>query len=184
MSKLRCDSVWNNLTPEQTQTLEHWLFVENQGYKQTCERVQKEWGITSSLWGVRRFYQRRINQRTLGEITEGQGTAGEVNGTETKLGSLRSASWKVLATRVLDKVMAADDVKDLAALGRLLTESERTEIHRGRLALARERFEFKSAEAALAQLSKLDEINQEDMAREKARVHAIKVHMFGKNLPE
>jgi len=72
----------------------------------------------------------------------------------------------------------------LTAVGRLLSESEWTEIQRLRLALARERFEFRSSKAALEQLSKLEEMDQEDMEREEARVQAIKLRLFGKDCSE
>jgi len=68
MSKIRCDSIWNGLTPEQRQTLEHWLFVENMGYKEASERAQKEWGVTGSSVSVGRFYRRVERERVLDEL--------------------------------------------------------------------------------------------------------------------
>jgi hypothetical protein len=69
-------------------------------------------------------------------------------------------------------------VKELATLGRVLTQSEEREIQRGRLALAREKFEFKAAKAALKQLPLLDQMTQEDQEREDARMDAIRLAIF------
>jgi len=41
MSKLRSDSKWNELTAEQRDTLEGWLFEENVSYREALERLQK-----------------------------------------------------------------------------------------------------------------------------------------------
>jgi hypothetical protein len=49
MRKMRDDSTWNRLTPEQRETLESWLFDENLGYAKTLERVQKEFGVEATI---------------------------------------------------------------------------------------------------------------------------------------
>jgi hypothetical protein len=63
MSKMRSDCVFSKLTPEQVETLEGWLFEENLSYKDALERAQKEFGIESSLTGLRRFYGRLAKER-------------------------------------------------------------------------------------------------------------------------
>jgi len=85
---------------------------------------------------------------------------------------------------MLEKAMAGGDVKELAALGKLLTDGERREIQRERLALARERFEFSAAEAALAELPYAEQMTEEEVKAEDARLLVIKHRLFGKNLPE
>jgi len=85
---------------------------------------------------------------------------------------------------LLEKAMEGGDVKELVALGRLMTDSERQEIQQARLALARERFEFSAAEAALAELPHVEEMTEEEVKLENARILAIKHRLFGKDLPE
>src|SRR5580698_9461278 len=70
MNKLRTDSVFSQLTPEQVETLEGWLFEENLGYKEALERVRQEFNVTGSLSGLRRFYRRLTMERTREELTE------------------------------------------------------------------------------------------------------------------
>jgi len=63
MRKMREDSTWSLLTPEQRETLEGWLFEENLGYAKTLERVQKEFGVTATMASLGRFYRRRARER-------------------------------------------------------------------------------------------------------------------------
>jgi Arc/MetJ family transcription regulator len=181
MSKIRSDSIWNSLPPEQRKMLEHWLFVERIGYKEASERAQKEWGVTGSETSVGRFYRRIEKERMVSELEEAAETAVELNAAEGKVESMRSSAMKVVGMRLLENAMVRGDVKELATLGRVLTQSEEREIQRGRLALAREKFEFKAAKAALKQLPSLDQMKQEDEAREDARIDAIRLAIFGKD---
>ncbi len=181
MSKIRCDSIWNSLTPEQRQTLEDWLFVKNMGYREVSERAQKEWGVTGSSMSVARYYRRVEKERVLNELEAVAETAVEVSAAEGKMDSLRTSAMKVMGMRVLENVMARGDVKELAVLGRVLTQTEEREIQRGRLALAQKKFEFNAAKAALKQLPKLDKMRQEDEAREDERIDLIRLGIFGKD---
>jgi hypothetical protein len=184
MSKMKSNCTWSRLTAEQRDQLERWLMEQNMSYQEAKEQVLKEWGIEASIWSVRRFYQRCINEQGMGEVAEVQDTASEVNETTgANLDNMCAASWKAVGARVLEKVLSGVEVKELAALGRLVAETEWTEIQRGRLVLARERFEFNAAKAALAMLPKLAEMNQEDREREEGKVKAVLVRLFGKNHP-
>lgn len=181
MSKIRCDSIWNSLTPEQRQTLEDWLFVKNMGYKEASERALKEWGVAGSSVSVGRFYRRVERERVLDELEAVTETAVEVSAAEGKLDSLRTSAMKLMGMRVLENVMARGDVKELAVLGRVLTQTEEREIQRSRLALARKKFEFNSAKAALKQLKLMDQMTQEDQEREDARIDAIRLAIYGED---
>ncbi len=180
LSKIRSDSIWNSLPPERRKIFEGWLFEERVSYAAARERAQKEWGVEGSLASVGRFYRRIARDRVVDDFEELAETAAEVDGADGKLEGLRASAMKVLSMQLLERAVERGEVKDLALLGRVLTQSEEREIQRGRLALAREKFEFKAAKAALTQLSLLDQIKQEDEAREEARVEAIKLSIFGK----
>ena len=65
MSKMRSDSTWNQLTPEQRETLETWLFDENLGYAETVERVRREFGLQATTLSVGRFRRRRAAERQI-----------------------------------------------------------------------------------------------------------------------
>ena len=124
MSKLRADSTWNGLTPEQREKLDEWLFEEGLSYPLARERVQKELGIECSISGVGRYYRRAVETRAVEKLAEAQDAATAVNRTGVKLKSLRSSALKVIGQRLLEKAMEGGDVKELVALGRLMTEEE------------------------------------------------------------
>ena len=63
-SKLRSDSVFAQLTNEQLELLEDWLFEEKLGYKEVLEKAQQQWGLKSSLTALGRFYRRLALQRS------------------------------------------------------------------------------------------------------------------------
>jgi len=184
MNKLRADSTWNELTSEQREKLDEWLFEEEVSYQEARERAQREWGIESSIASVGRYYRRGRNARMLEEMAETQATAKALNGTGLNMKTLRSSALKVIGKRLFEKAMDGCDVKELAALGRLVSEGEKREIQRARLALERERFEFSAAEAALAELPHVEEMTEEEVKLENARIEAIKRRLFGTDLPE
>jgi hypothetical protein len=179
MSRIRSDSIWNSLAPERRKIFEGWLFDERIGYQDAAERAQKEWGVTGSKMSVGRFYKRVQMERVVDELENAADAATGVNAAEGKLESLRSSAMKVIGMQLLDKAMERGDVKDLATLGRVLTQSEEREIQRGRLALARERFQFKATKAALKLMPLLNQMKQEDQEREDTRMDEICLAIFG-----
>lgn len=181
MSKIRSDSIWNSLAPERRKIFEDWLFEERVGYDVALERAQKEWGVTGSKMSVSRFYKRVQMERVVDELEEAAESATRVNASSGKLENLRASAMKMIGKHLMEKSADCGDVKGLATLGRVLTQNEDREIQRGRLALARERFQFNAAKAALAQLALLDQLSKEDEAREDARMEAIKLGIFGRN---
>jgi len=70
MNKLRSDSVFSQLTVEQVETLEGWLFEENLSYKEALERVRNEFKVEASLTGLRRFYRRLAMGRHKEDLVE------------------------------------------------------------------------------------------------------------------
>ena len=181
MSKIRCDSIWNGLTPEQKQTLEHWLFVENLGCREVSERAQKEWGVTGSSMSVSRYYRRVEQERVLNELEGVVETAMEVSAAEGKLDCLRTSAMKLTGMRLLENVMAKGEVKELAVLGRVWTQIEEREIQRGRVALAQKKFEFNAARETWKQAKLMEKLTQEDQKREGARIDEIRLAIFGED---
>jgi len=178
-TKLRADSNWSGLSGEQRQTLERWLFEQNLSYRETLERAQKEFGIEASLASLQRFRRRLIKERTVAAMIEVEESADEVNGTKASLENLRTSAWKVVGKQFLEKAMEGCDIKELKALGRLMAESEEREIRRSRMALAREKFEFKAAKAVWKHVPLMERLTKEDQEREDAKIDAIRLEIFG-----
>jgi len=101
---MRDDSTWNQLTPEQRETLESWLFDENLGYVKTVERVQEEFGLEATIASVGRFYRLRARGRQVAELVEAQAAASELNGLPVSVASLREAAVKLVGKAALKLV--------------------------------------------------------------------------------
>lgn len=62
-SKLRSDSVFTQLTNEQIEMLEEWLFEEKLSYKEVIEKIQKEFGVKTSQTALGRYFRRLAEGR-------------------------------------------------------------------------------------------------------------------------
>ena len=171
------------MTPEQHDMFERWLFVEKLSYDETRKRAEKEWGVVSSVSSVGRYYRRRVAQQSVLGLIEAAAASEAIDDTSARTDRLRGAAMKIIGKRLLEEAMEGGEAKELARLGRIMLASQEREIQNGRLALARERFEFNAAKAALAELPNLKQMNQEDAAREKERVQAIRRWLFGNRTP-
>jgi hypothetical protein len=159
---------------------EDWLFVEGVTYREAQDRALRLWNVKGSVVSVGRFYRRIERDRMLGDMAEALETSDEVNVSEAKAEGMSKAGMKVLAMMFLEKAMARGDVRDLVALGRLISQNEEREIQRGRLELARERFQFNAAREAMKHLPLANKFKQEEHAREEARVKLMTEAIFGR----
>ncbi len=124
MNKLRSDSAFCQLTPQQCDTLEEWLFEERFSYPKVVEKLKAEFGLETSLTGVRRFYKRldweRLRQ-SLVDVVETSGWAVEaLKGGNLKPGML------LLANKCAFELMMKSDppVRKVTALLRAITSAE------------------------------------------------------------
>jgi|SRR5882724_7855603 len=183
LRKLRSDSVWSGLTPEQRQTMETWLFDENAGYKEVQARVLRDFGLTCSTMNVAAFYRRVKVERSVEEMAPALEAAADVNATGADVETLRASTLKLVAKRLHDAAIDGKEPRELAALNRLLQAGHERKIQQGWLVLARERFEFNASKAVLKALPLANEMMAEENAREDARLAAIKQKLFGRELP-
>ena len=148
MRKLRDDSTWNRLTPEQRETLESWLFDENLGYAKTLERVQKEFGTEATIASVGRFYRRRARERQVEELVEAQAAASELNELPVDVATLREAAVKLVGKAVLKLAgEKPEELEQLVSFTKLLLESESNDIRRSRVRLAEQYFHYEATAA-------------------------------------
>jgi hypothetical protein len=140
MSKLRSDSAWAALSPEQRETLEGWLFEENLGYKEALERAQKEFGITASLRSLSEYYQRAARERTQEELLTVKATAEEIDKAEVNLEDLGATAMTLVAKRMIQlAVESPGKVKEMVSLGRILVANEAQDIKRRWLEMEEDR---------------------------------------------
>jgi hypothetical protein len=181
--KMRSDSTWNKLSAEQRTQLEDWLFTERVPYSEILDRVQKEFGIKSSLASLSRYYHFRKEERAVEDLAGVDRTVKAVNGVKVDLVGLRESSLKLIGRRLLACALDNAEIKDLTALGRLLLEAQWRGIQENRLELAREKFQFDAAEAALAEIPRMQEVSEEDYKKEKERVNGLIARLFRKLVP-
>ncbi len=153
MSKLRSDSAWAVLLPEQRETLEEWLFEENLGYKEALERARTEFGITASLAGLADYYRWLAQERMQRELLDVKRVAGEIDEAGTDLDELGAAAMTLVAKRMLQlAVTSPGKVKELVSLGRLLVANDAQDIKRRWLELEEE----KVADAVREKLERME----------------------------
>jgi hypothetical protein len=179
MNKLRSDSAWSGLPAEQKEQLAEWLLEDNLPYSEVLERAEKEFGVAGSKSSLARYYRHLVKEQAMDEMREFMRTAEEMNGTEARLGQLRASAWKMVGKQFLQKALAGGEMKDLAALGRLMAESEEREIQRGRVVLAREKFEFNATKMVLKHRELLQRTTEAEQKLQDDLIDEAKLAIFG-----
>ena len=188
MTKTKANAAWHGLSKEQRETLERWLFEEGMSYRKALERARAELGFAGSIGSIHRFYHRTAADRMLRELVADNTGPNEE---ETRRAGMRAVG-KLFLRQVTENPEGIDDWADLArmllrseSIGiRRTLEAEKNEIRRAVMALAREKFEFDAAEAVMKKLNNRDVWDAEDLAREKARILAIRTRLYGRPLTQ
>lgn len=182
--KTRSNAAWNGLAAEQRDMLERWLFEERLSYEQALERARAEFGFEGSIGSVARFYHRTAESRLMRDFETDEGGAEEAEALRAGMARV----GKLFVQQVTENPAA---IKEWAVLAKLLLaresnmlDVERNDIWRGGLALAREKFEFDAADAVLKQLDNREDLDAEELEREKARVRGIRERLYGRKLTE
>ncbi len=185
MGKMRCDSAWAALTPEQRGTLEGWLFEENLGYTEVLERAQKEFGIAASRTSLARFIHRASAERAQREFLDLETTVREINGMDVDWRDIGSAAMGLIAKRLLQLTLQSPDrVKEMAWLGRVLLENEAQNTRRGWLKIARSKFEYDAATSCLLHKLKIDEVMENMALTDQQQIQQVREELFGPDLPD
>jgi hypothetical protein len=183
MSKLRSDSTWAGLTPEQRETLEGWLFEENLGYREALERAQKEFGITASKMSLVRFYRRAAEERVETDLAEALATCERVGAAKANVPQLKEAALKLAGLRLVQvAVRSPGKVRKLESLTRLLIRNEALEIKRGWLDIGRTKFQFDAATQVLMRKMELDMIQQDESLSDEQQIRKVREELFGPNV--
>jgi hypothetical protein len=151
MRKMRDDSTWNRLTPEQLGLLDDWLFKERLGYATALARAEKEFGLVASPSSMGRYYRRRARVRQAANVLTAQVTADELNSLPVKMDDIRKAISKVLGCAVLqmagEQPENVEQLVEIASAFNVLLKSEENDIRRARLELAEKYFDLEKASA-------------------------------------
>jgi hypothetical protein len=131
MNKLRNDSVFCKLTPEQIEQLEDWLFEDKLGYKEVLEKIEKEFGVKGSQSGLSRFYQRLALERSELGLVEMVGACVQATGLAQPPGVLQ-AGLLTLAYKCAVEflVKSPEKIREFTALLKALTAAQALEMKR------------------------------------------------------
>ena len=182
--KLRADAFWNTLDEAQKQKLQEITSGTKPGLPRAkpSARAQKELGLTCSLSTIGRIYQYLLKTRAVDELKEGVNTIKALSQSSPDMADLRKTSLQLIGVRLPQKAMEHHDVKELCAMGKLLLQSQERDIQQQRATLAREKYEFKAAKAAIKAAPQLASYDREEEERELARIEKIKRFLFGREV--
>src|SRR5579859_5338762 len=115
MGKLRADSTWSRLSPEQRRVFEGWLFDDNLGYQAARDRAEKEFGVSGSVDSVGRYYRRRAEERPLNEPVNPQALASVMSASPADAATLRTAVQTAMGMRFLVSALDGGNVREMCA---------------------------------------------------------------------
>jgi hypothetical protein len=184
MKKMRDDSTWNQLTLEQRDELESWLFDENLGYAKTLERVREEFGLEATIASLGRYYRGRARERQVVELAAAQISALELNDLPVDVACLRKAAMKLVGKAALKLASEKpEDLENLVSLAKLLLESEDNDIRQERLKLAQKYFDYEATTASQKELPRLkaylDVIGDDTSLSEDEKTQRVRDILFG-----
>ena len=152
--KVRSDASWKRLRPDARARLESWLCDENLSYAETVERAKVELGFVTSIWAMKRFRDRILEERFVSGLQHGEETDG----------------WRESARRMISRVfvsrLGSEQGIELNTIAKWLAWSEanaarrqRVEIEDARLKMDEARMEgvrdlLKKAEQRVAEAAK------------------------------
>jgi hypothetical protein len=187
MRKMRSDSTWNLLTPEQLGLLDDWLFYERLGYAKAVARVEEEFGLQVSLSSMGRYHRWRVRVRQAAKLVTAQVTADELNSLPVNMDDIRKAISKALGCAVLQMASEqpenVEQLVELASAFNLLLKSEENDIRRARLKLQEECFEYEKATAFEDELpqvrAQMVAIQRDSSLSEAEKTKRVKELLFG-----
>src|SRR5580658_3910132 len=97
MRKTRSDALWNELSPEQLEKLDQWLFEEKRGFTEVLPKAKTELGFKGSIGSLMRYYQRRSEERELEKLMDLSEDMAAISNTPGDVNGLRLATMKMMA---------------------------------------------------------------------------------------
>jgi hypothetical protein len=128
LGKLRSDSAWSRLTPDQREQVDKWLFIFNVSYRGALALAEQQFGLKSSLGSIARYHRRRQAEReALGirvQSTEWGGST-EVRLTKEALQQETMRAVALAAHKLAQAKPEQLKVRELRGLVKLLLEERR-----------------------------------------------------------
>jgi len=201
MKKPRPDAAWAKLTPQQIETLKHWLFTDQLSYAKAHLRAKEELGYKGSVSSVARFYYRVCHETRMEELMETEASAAEFAEVPVDMEAMRISTMRLLlAMWQRQMVTEPEKAREWAWVARLSLKIEDLAIRREAIRVQEERNRLKVAalnqqqfqwqydqiENALKILPELKELERARKAEEgitdyaeHKRLNHIKRRLFG-----
>lgn len=179
MKKVRSNALWTQLTPEQRNCLDKWLFEEEQSYEQVWQKAQAQFKYKGSKSSITRYHNRRRKEQIIEEFKDLRDEVAAVNGAPADPAAAHAASMKLLETFLFQQLRKSPDkVKEWAAVASLIVQNDYNEtmreehklrremktedqkLKREAMAFAKEKFQFDTIEMAMKLLPELRELEQ------------------------
>lgn len=145
--KPRSDSKLNSLPLEQKELLVDWLVEENLSYKDAVERVEDEFGVSTSTGAMSTFYSTacwQVKIERSRELADSLGDAGETDEFEAQ--AMKAVRQKFFELSLGSQV----NLKDLKALAKIIGDSKALQIRVKDLEIKERRIELLEKKAAMA----------------------------------
>jgi hypothetical protein len=168
--------------PEEKQAqLCEWL-LGGMPYHRAKELVEKEFEVKTSIAALSAFWDEVCTSALIARRQQAVTTADEIAAeVEKKPGQFDAATIDAIKQKAFELSISPQSAPgEVKALFGLLLKARDQELNAEELKLARERFEFDAARAALAALPDLRAIAGDKSLDETGRINAIRRRLFGK----
>jgi len=180
MRKPRSDSKLGSLPEEQQSVLCDWL-LSNLPYAQIKAMIKKEFKVTVSLSAISAFYSDFCAAELIARRQRAVSTADEIAAEATKKpGKFDAATIDALKQKAFELcINPGGNPKDVKSLFMLVLKARDQELDEQNLTLARDKFQFDAAKAALDALPALREIAKDKSLSDGDKLTSARKALFG-----
>jgi Protein of unknown function (DUF3486) len=182
LSKPKSNSVLDALPENQRAQLESWLFEENISYNDASARLLADFNVRSAPSSIGEWYRRTQQQRMLREIRESREFANQtVTEFQKNPADMYAALVNMVGQIAFESSMDGKkfDAETIFNFTKLVMTARKQELSAQTLALAKEKFQFDAAKAALLEVGKLKSIASKPNLNEKEKIKQIRLALFG-----
>ncbi len=182
MKKPRSDAKLFSLPEEQQEQLKDWL-LSNLPYHRVLQLVRENFNVTTSLGALSHYWGSECTATLIARRQRAVTTADEIAEESLKMpGKFDVATIEALKQKAFElSISPLADPRDVKQLFGLVLKARDQDMSEKELALARDKFEFDAAKAALAKLPELRRIAGDRDLDEDQKLQAVRRRMFGQD---
>ena len=109
MRKTRIEACWNQLSAEQRDTLDQWLFEENMSYAKAFPFAQAKLGFKGSLASLKRYGVRRRKEQVMEEFQDLRDELVTLSGAPTDPKEIHAGSVKLMERYLFKRLQDSPD---------------------------------------------------------------------------